>query len=111
MRGEEVQILGALSTINSEKITICLPGSHSKWATVVGEDVTEFNTYITGELFEAIKSHTIVGAMIDPNSWDEKAFIECQKLFREAEMKFEQKAKITVKNFSNRGIILYDVVL
>lgn len=76
MRGEEVQILGALSNINSEKITICLPGSHSKWATVVGEDVTEFNTYITGELFEVIKSHTIVGAMIDPNSWDEKAFVE-----------------------------------
>ena len=42
---------------------------------------------------------------------DEKAFTECQKLFREAEMKFEQKAKITVKNFSNRGIILYDVIL
>ena len=42
---------------------------------------------------------------------DEKAFTECQKLFREAEMKFEQKTKITVKNFSNRGIILYDVVL
>ena len=48
------------------------------------------------------------------NMWeykDEKAFIECQKLFREAEMKFDQKAKITVKNFSNRGIILYDVVI
>jgi len=48
------------------------------------------------------------------NMWeykDEKAFIACQNLFREAEMKFEQKAKITVKNFSNRGIILYDVVL
>ena len=48
------------------------------------------------------------------NMWeykDEKAFIECQKLFREAEMKFDHKAKITVKNFSNRGIILYDVVL
>ena len=42
---------------------------------------------------------------------DEKAFTECQKLFREAEMKFEQKAKITVKDFSNRGIILYDVIL
>ena len=48
------------------------------------------------------------------NMWeykDEKAFIACQNLFREAEMKFEQNAKITVKNFSNRGIILYDVVL
>ena len=42
---------------------------------------------------------------------DEKAFTECQKLFREAEMKFEQKAKITVKNFSNRGIILHDTIL
>ena len=48
------------------------------------------------------------------NMWeykDEKAFIECQKLFREAEMKFDQKAQISVKNFSNRGIILYDVIL
>ena len=42
---------------------------------------------------------------------DEKAFTECQKLFREAEMKFEQKAQISVKDFSNRGIILYDTIL
>ena len=42
---------------------------------------------------------------------DEKAFTECQKLFREAEKKFEQKAQISVKDFSNRGIILYDTIL
>ena len=42
---------------------------------------------------------------------DEKAFKECQKLFRAAEMKFEQKAQISVKDFSNRGIILYDTIL
>ena len=42
---------------------------------------------------------------------DEKAFTACQKLFREAEMKFEQKVQISVKDFSNRGIILYDVIL
>ena len=48
------------------------------------------------------------------NMWeykDEKAFIKCQELFREAEMKFDQKAQISVKNFSNRGIILYDVII
>ena len=48
------------------------------------------------------------------NMWeykDEKAFLECQKLFREAEMKFEQKVQISVKDFSNRGIILYDTIL
>ena len=42
---------------------------------------------------------------------DEKAFVECQKLFREAEMKFEKKVQITTKDFSNRGIILYDTIL
>ena len=42
---------------------------------------------------------------------DEKAFIECQNLFREAEKKFDQKTQIAVKDFSNRGIILYDVIL
>ena len=42
---------------------------------------------------------------------DEKAFIECQKLFREAEIKFQQKAQIAVKDFSNREIILYDTIL
>ena len=48
------------------------------------------------------------------NMWeykDEKAFIKCQELFREAEMKFDQKAQICVKDFSNRGIILYDTIL
>ena len=42
---------------------------------------------------------------------DEKAFIECQKLFSEAEMKFNRKTQIAVKDFSNRGIILYDTIL
>ena len=42
---------------------------------------------------------------------DEKAFIDCQKLFSEAEMKFNRKTQIAVKDFSNRGVILYDTIL
>lgn len=40
---------------------------------------------------------------------DEKAFIECHKLFREVEMEFNKKTGIAQKVFSNRGIILNDV--
>ena len=76
MRGEEVQILGALNIIGLKKKLICLPGSHSKWATVAAGHVSEFSTYITGELFEAIKSGTIIGSMIDPNAWNDEAFIQ-----------------------------------
>ena len=45
------------------------------------------------------------------NMWeykDEKAFVACQLLFREAEQKFKE-AEISQKLFSNRGVILYDV--
>ena len=66
-------------------------------------------SYITSDF--ASKSDMRVGAEEWQKYKDEKAFIECQKLFREAEMKFDQKAQISVKNFSNRGIILYDVIL
>ena len=46
------------------------------------------------------------------NLWeytDEKAFVECQKIFREAELEFKNKTGIVWKVFSNRGIVLYDV--
>ena len=40
---------------------------------------------------------------------DEKSFIECQKIFREAEIEFREKTGIEWRVFSNRGVILYDV--
>ncbi|MAJ13469.1 MAG: hypothetical protein CMN44_00660 [SAR116 cluster bacterium] len=40
---------------------------------------------------------------------DEKSFIECQKIFREAEIEFKEKTGIEWRVFSNRGVILYDV--
>ena len=39
---------------------------------------------------------------------DEKAFVECQKIFRDAELEFRNRTGITWKVFSNRGIVLYD---
>ena len=40
---------------------------------------------------------------------DEKAFVECQKIFKEAELEFKNKTGSVWKVFSNRGIVLYDV--
>ena len=56
MRGEETQIIGA--AIGSG--VVCLPGSHSKWATVVDGRISAFATYMTGEAFAAIRDHTIL---------------------------------------------------
>ncbi len=39
-----------------------MPGSHSKWAVVERGCVERFKTFVTGELFAAIKDHTLAGA-------------------------------------------------
>jgi 2-dehydro-3-deoxygalactonokinase len=56
MRGEETQIMGAAVDTG----IACLPGSHSKWATVSGGRIIAFTTHMTGEAFAAIRDHTIL---------------------------------------------------
>src|SRR5271165_4924862 len=60
MRGEEVEILGIA---DAGARLIVLPGSHSKWAVVEKGRVQRFKTFVTGELFAAIKDHTLAGAV------------------------------------------------
>jgi 2-dehydro-3-deoxygalactonokinase len=59
MRGEETEIFGIA---DSGARLIVLPGSHSKWARVEGDRVVAFRTIITGELFAALRDHTVAGA-------------------------------------------------
>jgi 2-dehydro-3-deoxygalactonokinase len=59
MRGEETEIFGVADAGGR---LIVLPGSHSKWARIEGERVVAFKTFITGELYAALRDHTIAGA-------------------------------------------------
>jgi len=59
MRGEETQIAG----VGKDGIFL-MPGSHSKWVLVVDGQITWFATFMTGELFAALKDHTILGRMM-----------------------------------------------
>jgi 2-dehydro-3-deoxygalactonokinase len=74
MRGEETQILGALASIGRSDAMFVLPGTHSKWATVNGNIITAFRTYMTGEIFSALKDHTILGRLMAGDSFDANAF-------------------------------------
>jgi 2-dehydro-3-deoxygalactonokinase len=59
MRGEETEIFGLA---DAGARLIVLPGSHSKWAKVDGDRVVAFKTFVTGELFAALRDHTVAGA-------------------------------------------------
>ncbi len=59
MRGEETEIFGVA---DAGARLIVLPGSHSKWAKVDGDRIVAFKTFITGELFAALRDYTVAGA-------------------------------------------------
>ncbi len=68
MRGEECQIMGALALLGLTNGTFILPGTHSKWVTVGSGKIVSFQTFMTGEVFAALKSHTILGRMMDQSA-------------------------------------------
>ena len=64
MRGEETQILGALTLAARADGLFLLPGTHSKWAEVAGGRIISFRTFMTGEIFGALKDHTSLGRLM-----------------------------------------------
>jgi 2-dehydro-3-deoxygalactonokinase len=74
MRGEETQILGALRlhpNLARGHHLFCLPGTHAKWVAIDNGAVVEFQTALSGELFELLRHHSVLardGGEVDPES-------------------------------------------
>ena len=65
MRGEETQIAGALDRDTADaRRGFILPGTHSKWATVEAGRLLRFSTYLTGELYAVLRTHSILGRLM-----------------------------------------------
>jgi 2-dehydro-3-deoxygalactonokinase len=65
MRGEETQILGALATAPGDAPRcFVLPGTHSKWAWCARGRVERFATYMTGEVYDVLTRHSILGRLM-----------------------------------------------
>ncbi len=77
MRGEEVQIFGALALLGIDAGMFVLPGTHSKWAQVQGGRVHSFRTYMTGEFYALLGTHSILARTLDVAApLDQPAFVE-----------------------------------
>lgn len=60
MRGEEVQLIG-LNARAPDARHVILPGTHSKHATLEKGAITAFSTFMTGELFSVLTTHSLLG--------------------------------------------------
>ncbi len=75
MRGEEVQVLGAVAAgLAPADALFAQPGTHNKWVRVTGGRITDFATTMTGELFALVKGHGILAGMLDGPVADGPAF-------------------------------------
>jgi 2-dehydro-3-deoxygalactonokinase len=68
MRGEEVQIFGAMRLAGIADGLFVLPGTHSKWATVRGGRVIGFRTFMTGEVYGLFGQHSILARTLDADA-------------------------------------------
>lgn len=64
MRGEETQMVGLASlhkaVYETENAVCILPGTHSKHIRLHKRSITDFRTYMTGELFHIMTHHSIL---------------------------------------------------
>jgi 2-dehydro-3-deoxygalactonokinase len=104
MRGEETQILGALAAMNRTDGIFVLPGTHSKWARVEAGRIVSFETYMTGEVFGALRDHTILGRLMKSTLEDGKGFAEGVR----AASRLEQPGDLLHAVFMTRTLGLFD---
>ena len=68
MRGEETEILGLVSSIDpadrEDGCLLILPGTHSKHVFIRNNQIMDFRTFISGELFEVLCRHSILAGSI-----------------------------------------------
>ena len=93
LRGEESQLLGLARLPSAHDLLagcmVVLPGTHAKHVQVEWGEVVGFRTFLTGELFELLSTHSVLrhstgGATPLPSPLEEEARAAFQEGVREA---------------------------
>ncbi|QNI03352.1 2-dehydro-3-deoxygalactonokinase [Halomonas sp. SH5A2] len=95
MRGEETQLAGLLADTSRFSGLVCLPGTHSKWARLTDGTVTEFATYLTGELYQLLAHQSVLKHSVGQDDLQHEG---CRRAFTQAVTAIYQ----TPERFSQR---------
>jgi 2-dehydro-3-deoxygalactonokinase len=100
MRGEEVQLLGAVAAgwVDPTGL-VCHPGTHNKWATLRHGKIAEFRTVMTGELFSLLKDHSILSDLLQGK-------VEASDSFKQAALYALNDAALSADLFGVRARVL-----
>jgi 2-dehydro-3-deoxygalactonokinase len=77
IRGEETKVIGCASFFkdDSNECLIIFPGTHPKHVIIQNNKIITFKTYMTGEFFDLLTTHSILAASVEKNtSFDKSSF-------------------------------------
>jgi len=60
LRGEEVQVFGAMDLLRLDEGVFVLPGTHCKWVRAWEGRVQSFATFMSGEFYALLRQHSIL---------------------------------------------------
>lgn len=103
IRGEEVQVFGAMDLLRQGDGMFVLPGTHSKWVRVEGGKVSSFATFMSGEVFALLRQHSILARTLPAEEppLEEEAFLRG--------VRHAQEARSLLRSaFSVRTLSLFD---
>ena len=102
MRGEEIQIFGALSAQQIQSAQFVLPGTHSKWAQVLNGKIEAFKTFMTGEFYALLSQHSILAKTCLPDApWKKEVFLD-------GVMQSQKSGGLLHHAFSARSLALFE---
>lgn len=79
MRGEETKVAGCVSSLPDTALML-MPGTHNKHIVVKGGQVVRFKTFMTGEFFDLLSTHSILAASVNNEGMlDDPACRDCFK--------------------------------
>lgn len=104
MRGEEIQVVGALALAGVHSATVVLPGTHSKWAQVQQDRVQTFRSFMTGEVYGLLCQHSILSRTLPTDApWHEGAF-------EQAVLLAQHSPSVLASVFATRTLALFDTL-
>jgi 2-dehydro-3-deoxygalactonokinase len=100
MRGEEVQILGAIEAgLIPGYGLVCHPGTHNKWVSLESGRIARFRTVMTGELFGMLQERGILSEILQGEVADGEPF-------RAGVVRGLERRPLTAELFSVRANVL-----
>ena len=102
MRGEEIQIFGALTTQQIQTAQFVLPGTHSKWAHVSDGKIYAFKTFMTGEFYALLSQHSILAKTCLPDAPLKK------EVFIDGVMQIQKPGGLLHHAFTARSLALFE---